>query len=128
MILPFQTELDSHDNDLHDPRDDECETACIIEPSVESNPQPPGLVPNQTLEAARFILKIIDGKRLSQTTTDGIIKDIQCMLDHTISDLKTNVMEALGENVTADLVQKVQEVFSAADSKCLFDGLETQYK
>ena len=36
----------------------------------------------QTLEAAHFILKIRDGKRLTQTTTDGIVKDVQYMLDY----------------------------------------------
>ena len=80
------------------------------------------------LEAARLILKIRDGKRLAQTTTDGIIKDFQCMLDHSISDLKNNVMEVLDKNVTADLKQRVREVFSAADSKYFFDGLETQHE
>ena len=127
LIPPFQNELDSHDNSLNDPRGDANEIASA-EPPIESSPQPPARVPNKTLEAARFILKIRDGKRLTQTTTDGIIKDIQCMLDHSISDLKNNVMEVLGENLTTDLKQKVQELFSAADSKCLFDGLETQYK
>jgi len=127
LIPPFQTELD---NVLDDPRPDaEPDDPEPAEPSVESNPPPPpGLVPAQTLEAARFILKIRDGKRLTQTTTDGIMKDIQCMLDHITSSLKNDVIEALGETLTTDLVLKVREVFSAADSKRLFDGLETQYK
>ena len=34
-----------------------------------------------TLEAARFILKLRDGKGLPQTVTDSILKDIQLMID-----------------------------------------------
>jgi len=80
---------------------------------------------DKSLEAARFILKIRDGRRLTQTTTDGIIKDIQYMLNHTIDSLKACVMEKLSDHLTIDLAQTIQQAFS--DSKCLFDGLETQY-
>ena len=133
LIPPFQNEPDSYDNSLYDPRGDSDSNdtnaeAVATEDEILDPPIEPTRVPKQTLEAARFILKIRDGKRLTQTTTDGIIKDIQCMLDHTISDVKINVTKALGENLTDDLKQKLQEVFSAADSKYLFDGLETRYK
>jgi len=132
LIPPFQNEPDHHDSSLYDPSgdanalNDSSEIASEPVPiDSESNPSPAN---QQKLEAARFILKIRDGKRLTQTTTDGIIKDIQYMLDHSLSDLKNNLMKVLGHNLTADLKQKVQEVFSAADSKYLFDGLETQHK
>ena len=98
LIPPFQNEQNSHDSgSLNDSRGSDA-NEITSDPPIESNSQPPAPVPNQTLEAARFILKIRDGKRLTQTTTDGIIKDIQCMMDYLISDLKNNVMEVLGEN------------------------------
>ena len=130
LIPPFQNEPGSHDSSLYDsrgnPNDSQAEMAPEPPSYSEASPQPPAKW--KTLEAARFILKIRDGKRLTQTTTDGIVKDVQYMLDYSISDLINNVMEVLGENLTAGLKQKVQEEFSKADSKCLFDGLETQYK
>lgn len=124
LIPPFQNEPHCHNSSLYNPRGDANDNGSEIASESRIGLESP-LSNWQNLEAACLILKIRDGKRLTQTTTDGIIKDFQYMLDHSISDLR---MEVLGENVTADLKQRVQEVFSAADSKYLFDGLETQHK
>ena len=45
-----------------------------------------------TLEAAKFILKLRDGKRLPQTVTDGILKDIQVVIDSTNDSLKRKLL------------------------------------
>ena len=45
------------------------------------------------LEAARFILKLRDGKGLPQTVTDSILKDIQAVIDSTNDSLKKKVTD-----------------------------------
>jgi len=124
LIPPVHAELSSNSSiddqvdDSHSVTAEGLEDTCISS-QVSSN---------KSFEAARFILKIRDGRRLTQIVTDGIIKDIQCMLNYTIDNLKASVMETLSDHLTIDSLaaQTIQQAFS--DSKCLFNGLETQHK
>ena len=78
-----------------------------------------------TLEAARFILKLRDGKGLPQTVTDSILKDIQVMIDSTNDNLKRKITEYLLDvnKLSCSEISRVQEIFSS--EKAIFDGLES---
>ena len=81
-----------------------------------------------TLEAARFILKLRDGKGLPQTVTDSIIKDIQAMIDSTTDNLENKVVRYLADvnKLSHSEITKLQEIFSS--EKAIFDGLENMQK
>lgn len=79
-------------------------------------------------EAARFILKLRDGKGLPQTVTDSILKDIQVMIDSTNDNLKRKVTEYLldVDKLSSSDISRVGEIFSS--EKAIFDGLESVHK
>lgn len=81
-----------------------------------------------TLEAAKFILKLRDGKGLPQTVTDGILKDIQVVIDSTNDSLKKKVTEYLMDvnKLSYNEITQIQEIFST--EKAIFQGLESVYK
>jgi len=80
------------------------------------------------LEAARFILKLRDGKGLPQTVTDSILKDIQVVIDSTNDNLKKKVIEYLMSvnKLSYSEISRIQEIFSS--EKAMFDGLESVHK
>ena len=81
------------------------------------------------LEAARFILKLRDGKGLPQTVTDSIIKDIQVMIDSATDNLKNKVVKYLVDDVNKlshSEITQIQEIFSS--EKAIFDRLESVQK
>ena len=63
--------------------------------ALSSSDSPTATTQQSMLEAARFILKLRDGKGLPQTVTDSIIKDIQAMIDSTTDNLKNRVVKYL---------------------------------
>ena len=77
------------------------------------------------LEAARFILKLRDGKGLPQTVTDSIIKDIQAVIDSTTDNLKNKVVQYLVDvnKLSHSEITQIQEMFSSENA--IFDGLES---
>ena len=80
------------------------------------------------LEAARFILKLRDGKGLPQTVTDGILKDIQAVVDSTTDNLEKKVVQYLIDvnKLSHSEITHIQEMFSS--EKAIFDGLESVHK
>ena len=66
------------------------------------------------LEAARFILKLRDGKGLPQTVTNGILKDIQAVVDSTIDNLEKKVVQYLIDvKLSHSEITYIQEMFSS---------------
>ena len=78
-----------------------------------------------TLEGARFILKLRDGKGLTQTVTNSVLKDIQVVIDSTNESLKNKVTEYLLHinKLSESEIARIQEIFSS--EKAIFDGLES---
>ena len=76
-----------------------------------------------TCEAAKFILKTLEGKKLTQSVTDDIIVDtnifVECALDH----LKQKLQDKLGERF-----EEIETVFREPEVRNPFQGLETKYQ
>lgn len=73
-------------------------------------------------EAGKFILKTLEGKKLTQIVADDIIVDtttfVECALDH----LKQRLKEKLG-----DKFEEVEAIFSDPAICSPFQGLKTRY-
>lgn len=48
-----------------------------------------------TLQAAKFILNTCDGKKITQTATDGIVNDVKVVLQNTVDVMEQAVMTKL---------------------------------
>lgn len=72
-------------------------------------------ITQSTLEAARFILKLRDGKGLPQTVTDSIVKDIQLLIDSTNESLKEKITDYLLDvnKLSNSEITQIQELFSS---------------
>ena len=79
-------------------------------------------------EAAKFILKIRDGKNLPQTVVDDIVTDTQLLLDESRQGIQTAVISALSQSgVATDVLTTIKNVLDGI-SHLSFQGLETAYK
>ena len=61
--------------------------------------------PHYEYEAAKYILKIQEGRKLTQTVTEGIIKDTTLIVHHTIDHLKKMVYARLKDTVDINEAQ-----------------------
>ena len=79
-------------------------------------------------EAAKYILKVRDGKGLTQVVTDSILVDIQTLIYCTTESLEKKVMSALMDtNKLSDSeLAEIQRLFSSNGD--IFEGLNTEYK
>lgn len=105
-------------SDLQDPEIEE-DSNCLLPDSNQCNYNP-------TVNGAKFILKTRDGKRLTQTTTDGIIEDSKILVQSTVDLLENKVIEVIkSSTATEDTLTKVKEIFADA---ALRTGLDSLYK
>ena len=107
----------SHDHDVAIDRDGDISIA-----EVDDNPHN---MSQSTTETAKFILKIRDGKGLTQTVTDGILRD---MVECTTDNLKAKVIKALYSlnKLSSSEIDSIKGLFSS--EKMMFTDLESQYK
>ena len=82
------------DDDDHD-RDRDVANHGDVDISIAEVNDNPHNMSQSTTETAKFILKIRDGKGLTQTVTDGILRDMQAMVECTTDNLKAKVIIAL---------------------------------
>ena len=80
------------------------------------------------LEAAKYILKLRDGKGLTQVVTDSILGDIQTLINCTIESLEKKVMSSLVEanKLSSSELAQIRSLFSLTEE--IFKGINTEYK
>lgn len=86
-------------------------------------------LPSPGILGAQYILKIRDGKNLTQVTTNSIIEDTVHMLQSYFERIKKNVLDKMSsETVLSQEQMHILE--SAIDEAAVnpFSGLETEYK
>jgi len=74
-------------------------------------------------EAAKFILKTLEGKKLTQTVADGIIGDTTIFVERTLDHLKQKLKEKLGNTF-----EEIEAIFFLPEICNPFRGLETRYQ
>ena len=81
-------------------------------------------------EAAKYILKMQEGKKLTQTITEGIIRDDMMMIDLTIQCLKEKVYRRLKDLIDIDFTEaqlhKLEEIFASLEICNPFQNLPTR--
>ena len=80
------------------------------------------------LEAAKYILKLRDGKGLTQVVTDSILGDIQTLINCTIESLEKKVMSSLvdANKLSSSELAQIRSLFSSTEE--IFKGINTEYK
>ena len=80
------------------------------------------------LEAAKYILKLRDGKGLTQVVTDTILGDIQTLINYTTESLEKKVMSSLVDTnkLSSTELAQIQSLFSSSEE--MFEGINTEYK
>ena len=80
------------------------------------------------LEAAKYILKLRDGKGLTQVVTDTILGDIQTLINYTTESLEKKVMSSLVDTnkLSSNELAQIQSLFSSSEE--MFEGINTEYK
>ena len=79
-------------------------------------------------EAAKYILKIQEGKKLTQTVTEGIIRDTTSIIHHTVDHLKKKVHEQLKETIDEAQLDEIEQIFMSPTIRNPFQQLETRYQ
>ena len=82
------------------------------------------------LEMGRFILKIRDGKGLTQVVTDGIVRDMQSLIERSCESLKEQLVSKLNSfnKLLVGEMKEVEEIFLSAKDNIKCGELETQQK
>jgi len=86
-------------------------------------------VPNMNiLEAAKYILKVRDGKGLTQAVTDSILNDVQSLINRTTESLQKKVMASLMDTnkLSSSELSEIQNLFTSNNE--IFEVLNTEYK
>ena len=80
------------------------------------------------LEAAKYILRVRDGKGLTQVVTDGIMRDINTLISCATDSLERKLTAKLAEmpQLSSSEIASIQAIFSPVRS--IFDGLDTVCK
>ena len=80
------------------------------------------------LEAAKYILRVRDGKGLTQVATDGIMRDIDTLINCATDSLERKLTAKLAEipQLSSSEIASIQAIFSPVRS--IFDGLDTVCK
>lgn len=82
------------------------------------------------VNAAKFILKTKEGRKLTQVAMNGIVHDVQTMIECTLETIEQQVLdkiEAAGITVTDEQLQDLRSTFYGPSSNP-FQGVETEYK
>lgn len=85
---------------------------------------------HSSMAAARFILKTRDGRKITQTTLDGILQDTRGFVEDTVKGLEMNrklKLEALNK-LSTDEIEDILRLFSEPDILDPFCEINSQYK
>ena len=82
------------------------------------------------LEMGRFILKIRDGKGLTQVVTDSILRDVQTVVECSCEGVEKQLISKLKsfKKLSEDELKEVEEIFLSVKDSIKCKELETQYK
>ena len=84
---------------------------------------------NYKAEAAKFILKTQEGKKLTQTVTEGIIRDTSMIIENTIQHLKEKVYAQLKDVVGIEAhLEDLEKIFKSPEICNPFQQLQTRYQ
>lgn len=98
-------------------------------PQSQETMNTPSICESTTAIGAKFILKTRDGKRLTQTATNGIIEDSKILVQNTLDIIKRKVVTVIQNSATTDdILSEVDSLFSDETLVNPFSGLETPYK
>ena len=80
------------------------------------------------LEAAKYILRVRDGKGLTQVVTDRIMRDVDTLINCATDSLERRLTAKLAEmpQLSSSEIASIQGIFSPVRS--IFDGLDTVCK
>ena len=82
------------------------------------------------MNAAKFILKTREGRKLTQVAMNGVVHDVQTMLQFTLEAVEQKFLDKIkagGVAITEEQLEDLRSVFSGPSSNP-FQGLETEYK
>ena len=118
----------SHDGQRDDDHDHDRDVANDVDISIAEVNDNPHNMSQSTIETAKFILKIRDGKGLTQTVTGEILRDMQTVVECTTDNLKAKVIKALNSlnKLSSSEIDNIKGLFSP--EKMIFTDLDTQYK
>ena len=112
-----------HDDDEHQFQtpDDSSSATSDVEQSVCQSPQ---------IIGAEFILKIRDGRKLTQVATDEIINDTKIVLQNTTEVIEKKVIDKIKNLgvVSDDQLAEIRGIFNDVSLVNPFKGLETEYQ
>ena len=82
------------------------------------------------LEMGRFILKIRDGKGLTQVVTDGIVRGMQSVVERSCESVKEQLVSKLNSfnKLSVGEMKEVEEFFLSAKDSIKCGELETRQK
>lgn len=83
-----------------------------------------------SLQAAQFILKTRDGRKITQAAVNDILQDTRAIVEYSIDVLKHKVVNKLEslEIMSSEEISSIQDLFSSSSLRNPFEGLETQYR
>lgn len=81
-----------------------------------------------TIIGAEYILKIRDGKKLTQATIDEIINDTKIVIQNTIDIIKKKVTDKTQGLISDDQLAEIRDIFHDESLVNPFGGLETEYQ
>ena len=115
--------------DLENDDGDESLGGATLDPSFAEYPTN-GQHSRSSLVAAKFILKSRDGRKLTQTTMDGILQDTRNIVECTVDVLEASVLKKLQafDRLTSEQVAEIRSLFTTPSLRNPFEGLETHYQ
>jgi len=82
------------------------------------------------LEMGRFILKIRDGKGLTQVVTDSIVRDMQSVVECSCENVEKQLISKLNSfnKLSVGEMEEVKEIFLSAKASIKCEELESKHK
>lgn len=123
--VPQHEDSDCHENDDHG-----CEITSVRN-TVYTDESNSTEVPSASVLGAKFILKIRDGRNLTQVATNGIVEDTKVIVQSSIQDIEKKVFEKINSTgivMTNHQLADLKAVFTDETVINPFKGIETEYQ
>lgn len=81
--------------------------------------------------AARFILKTRDGRKMTQTCLDGVLLDVSLLVEHNVQSICHLTLQALKSAGASQEILGIAKSSILSDNPGeanLFEGLDTEYR
>lgn len=84
---------------------------------------------NPSVEAAKFILKTRDGKKITQTTLNGVLQDTKSFIEYSVGQLEHEIIKILEDcEVNSEAISSIRNLLSLTRLRNPFEDLETERK